>query len=514
VDTLARVAHRAESPLLQRLNRPWVAILAVAAIAAVVRLWGLSSPPTLVFDENYYAKAACIFVGGTDRYCKIESPNERAFRAQEWDVGSFVHPPLGKWTIALGIKAFGMDPFGWRIGSAVAGTLAVTGVALIAHLLFGRPLWTFLAGLLLALEHLSVVLSRQALLDVHVQLWIVAGFLCLVIDRRWIDVRTPRGPPAERDGSTPKVPSPLWRPWRYAAGIAFGAAVAVKWSGGLGMLTAIVVSLVWETSRRRERDTSIGSERRKAFVGALAQESFALVIAFVLIPTVVYVASYLPWLHHFDWKVGELLDQQLRVARYHLFELKTLAPDADTGALTPTHYGYSRPWTWLVMTRPVPLTWQDLGPNIRQLTAIGNPVVFWGSVWALPYLGWAWWRKREWVPGCILLAVLLQYLPWLLVARPQFFFYVAPFTPFLVLGLVYLLRDLSDARLIVREPGGAVATDPEGRPAVSVWHPYRPIAWTVVAAAVGLFMWFWPVLSWGVISDTRYQLILWFPGWR
>ena len=93
-------------------------------------------------------------------------------------MGSFVHPPLGKWTIALGIKAFGMDPFGWRIGSAIAGTLAVTGLALIAQLLFGRALWTFVAGLLLALEHLSVVLSRQALLDVHVQLWIVVGFLC------------------------------------------------------------------------------------------------------------------------------------------------------------------------------------------------------------------------------------------------------------------------------------------------------------------------------------------------
>jgi dolichyl-phosphate-mannose--protein O-mannosyl transferase len=487
-----------------------VAVLAVTAIAALVRVWGLSTPPMLVFDENYYAKAACIFVGGSDRVCKIESPNERAFREQEWDVGSFVHPPLGKWTIALGIKAFGMDPFGWRIGSAVAGTLAVTGVALIAQLLFGRPLWTFLAGLLLALEHLSMVLSRQALLDIHIQLWIVAGFLCLVLDRRWIDLRTGRHPPPGVGEDAP-VPSPVWRPWRYAAGVAFGAALAVKWSGGLGILAAIVVSMVWETSRRLRRDPS----RSRSFGRALAQDSFSLLIAFVLIPILVYVATYLPWLHHFDWRFGELLDQQLRVAKYHLFELKTLAPDPDTGALTPTHYGYSRPWTWLFMTRPLPLTWQDVGPSIRSLTAIGNPVVFWGSIWVLPYLAWAWRRKRDWVPGLILLAVLLQYLPWVLAARPQFFFYVAPFTPFLVLGLVYLLRDLSDARLIVREPDGAVATDPEtGRPAVSVWHPYRPIAWTVVLTAVGLFVWFWPVLTWMEISDTRSELILWFPGWR
>jgi dolichyl-phosphate-mannose-protein mannosyltransferase len=503
------VAHRAESPFPQRLNRPWVAILAVTAIAAVVRMWGVSSPPMLVFDENYYAKAACIFVGGSDQVCRIDSPNERAFREQEWDVGSFVHPPLGKWTIALGIKAFGMDPFGWRIGSAVAGTLAVTGVALIAQLLFGRPLWTFIGGLLLALEHLSVVLSRQALLDIHLQLWIVAGFLFLVLDRRWIDRRTHRAAPGDERG--PAVPSPLWRPWRYAAGFAFGAAVAVKWSGVLGLLAAVVVSLAWETSRRLRGD----STRGRAFGRALVQESFALVVAFVVIPVIVYVVTYLPWLHHFDWKVSEFFDQQLRVAKYHLFELKTLAVDPETGALTPTHYGYSRPWTWLVMTRPVPLTWEDVGPSIRDLLAIGNPVVFWGSVWALPYLAFAWWRKRDWVAGFFLMAVLLQYLPWLLVARPQFFFYVAPFTPFLVLGLVYMLRDLSDARLVVREPGGVVATDPEtGRPAVSVWHPYRPVAWAVVTAAVGLFVWFWPVLSWQLISDERFKLIVWFPGWR
>ena len=209
-----------------------MAILAVTAIAAVVRMWGLSSPPTLVFDENYYAKAACILVGGTDQVCKLDSPNERLFREQEWDVGSFVHPPLGKWTIALGIKAFGMDSFGWRIGSAVAGTLAVTGVALIAQLLFGRPLWTFIGGLLLALEHLSVVLSRQALLDIHLQLWVVAGFLCLVLDRRWIDIRTRRAPPEDQgdlrcplrcgDRGDMQPGSRSERPWRSSGRAASG----------------------------------------------------------------------------------------------------------------------------------------------------------------------------------------------------------------------------------------------------------------------------------------------------
>ena len=36
-----------------------------------------------------------------------------------------VHPEAGKWLIALGEKAFGMDPFGWRIAAAVVGALMV-----------------------------------------------------------------------------------------------------------------------------------------------------------------------------------------------------------------------------------------------------------------------------------------------------------------------------------------------------------------------------------------------------
>ena len=33
-------------------------------------------------------------------------------------------------------------------------------------------------------------------------------------------------------------------------------------------------------------------------------------------------------------------------------------------------------------------------------------------------------------------------------------------------------------------------------------------------AAVALFLWFWPVLSWQLISDERFKLIVWFPGWQ
>jgi dolichyl-phosphate-mannose--protein O-mannosyl transferase len=36
----------------------------------------------------------------------------------------------------------------------------------------------------------------------------------------------------------------------------------------------------------------------------------------------------------------------------------------------------------------------------------------------------------------------------------------------------------------------------------------------VVLAAVALFIWFWPVLTWMKITDAHQKLIVWFPGWN
>ena len=51
-----------------------------------------------------------------------------------------------------------------------------------------------MAGPLVALDGLNVVMSRVAMLDIHLSFWVVLGFLCLVLDRRWIDVRRRRSP--------------------------------------------------------------------------------------------------------------------------------------------------------------------------------------------------------------------------------------------------------------------------------------------------------------------------------
>ena len=431
--------HHAVSSLLERFNRPVVAILVVTAVTGILRFWDLGHPSRFVFDEVYYAKAGCILVGGSDRTCFIRSSDEHYWVEHKWDVGSWVHPPLGKWMTGLGIKAFGMDAFGWRFSSAVAGTLVATFVALIAYLLFGSVVWTYVAGLLVAVEHLNHVQARVALLDVHLEFWVVLGFLFLVLDRRWIERRTPAWVPdpdaPEPGGDEPpdamdelgfgdeepdpatevptagevvvarraakRVPSPIWRPWRFAAGVALGASVAVKWSGITALGAAVVLTYIWETSRRTRGDVS----RWRAFGRTIAVETFGMALAFAIVPVAVYVVTWLPWFNHFGWSLKAWWENQTASWDYHR-HLTEFALDSKTDTYTPTHPYYSKAWEWIPMLRPVSFYVRDLGPDIRQILSIGNPVIFWGTLWAIPYAAFSWWRKRDWSAGFIVVPFL------------------------------------------------------------------------------------------------------------
>lgn len=485
-------------------------MIGVAAIAGIIRFAAVDDPRELVFDEVYYAKAGCIQVtDASDDVCRVKPGDETYWLEREWDMGSWVHPPLGKLTIGLGIEMFSMSSFGWRFTSALAGIGVAVFTALMAQLLFAKPVWTFGAGLLIAVDGLNVVHSRIALLDIHLAFWVALGFLLLLCDRRWIDRRT--GAALEATESSPiRVPSPFFRPWRLAAGAAFGAAVAVKWSGAMAIPAAVALTYFWETTRRRVG----GLSYRGAIRRTLGLETLGVFIAFALVPLVAYTLTWIPWFVHYEPNLADWLNQHVDMIDYH-YDLRPTALDSKTDTLTPTHGYYSEVWTWIPMLRPVSYFVEDLGPDIRQILAIGNPVLFWGTVWTIPYCAWAWWRKRDWLPGLIVVAFAGLYLPWFLVARPQFFFYALPLTPFMALAAVYALRDLAAAFLVIRDRDtGEVALDPDtGEPAISRRKPYLPLVWGYFAAAVGLFLWMWPILTAGRISDTMWKARVWFRGW-
>lgn len=478
---------------VRRFNRPVFAILAVGLIAGYLRFTHLAYPEHRVFDEYYYTKSACILLGYSNDRCDINSADERFWRDNEWDTGAWVHPPLGKWMIAGGEVVFGTESLGWRASAAVAGTATVIFLAIIVQLLFASPIWTFTAGLLLATESLNLVHSRTGILDIFVAFWTVLVFVFLLLDRRWIERRTPDPAPAKTpieaaEGETPprkpRLPAPLWRPYRFAAGAAGGAAMATKWSGLTTFLTAIALGFAWEVMRRKRFGV------RSPVVSTLTMEGFGFVLALLVTPALVYTATYVPWFMHFDWDVQRWIEVQGKAARFHA-DLKATNEQGQ-----PWHAYFSPAWKWILLSRPV-YYYGAFTDGIRQVIyAHGNPAIFWGSLAAIPYVTYAWWRRRDWRASFILVTLAGLYLPWFLVSRPQFLFYATPITPFFVLAVVYALRDLSQMHV-----------------AGSRSRPFLPVVVGFVAASVILFLWFWPILTAAPVTDAEFALRTWFTSW-
>lgn len=447
-------------PAMSASRTAGLAIAAVTLLAGLTRFAGLSEPDRKVFDEVYYASDGCWYAGIDYEECDLEADVER----------SWVHPPLGKQIIALGIDAFGNRPLGWRAAAAAAGTATVALVGVLGFLLFGSALWAGLSALLASTEHLLFVQSRIAMLDIFLAMFVVLGFTLLVADRRRADAARERAP----DPRAAIVRG--WRPLLLLAGASFGAAVAVKWSGVLALAGAAILAVAWARTR------AVGWERPLAT--GLRREGPILYVGLLVVPFLAYSLTWIPWLADRGFDLAELVRHHGGMAGYHL-GLDTVGERGQ-----PIHPYMSSAWTWLLLLRPVAYFWQGDPSCCAEILGIGNPALFWGALLFLPYLAVSWRLQRDWRAGAILVPVLSQFLPWLLVARPLFLFYMTPVAPFLALGAVYAIRDL--ARL-----------------GVARWITL-PAAGLLVVVSVGVFVFFWPVLTGDSISLDEWWRRIWF----
>jgi len=149
----------------------WVSAIAVFLLALFLRLWKLGTPDEFAFDETYYAKDAWSLLNHGYVRHYVPKADEKILGGQTSDLwlddpSMTVHPEVGKWMIALGEKAFGLDPFGWRVASAVVGSLMVLMLCRLVRRLTGSTMLGCVAGLLLCFDGMHLVLSRQALLDI------------------------------------------------------------------------------------------------------------------------------------------------------------------------------------------------------------------------------------------------------------------------------------------------------------------------------------------------------------
>lgn len=438
----------------QALNRRTLEIIGFIAVlitAAITRLWNLSYPSKLVFDETYYVKdALTLSIEGHEKSWPdganpaFESGNVLGYLG---DSAFVVHPPLGKWLIASGMWVFGPESsFSWRISVAVFGVLTVLLLMLVAKKLFQSNAMALIAGLFMAVDGLAMVMSRTALLDGFLTFFLLLGFYFFLVDQSHSRVAIARALAAGEKGI-------LWfRPWLLLTGITLGLASSVKWSG-LYLLAGIGLYLVFSEALLRRRSGQEGW----GFIGI----GYQGVLSFLnLVPVAIfaYIATWSGWIlgsagYARSWAdenqlpgVFELLPNWLQslwhyhevIYRFHI-------------NLTTEHNYEAHPIGWLLGLRPTAFFYESLANGeagcqsmagcSSAITALGNPLIWLGATVSLIYLTIRYVRVRERVVGLVLLGVASLYLPWLLLSsRTVFQFYSISFLPWLILGLVLTLR--------------------------------------------------------------------------
>ena len=485
----------------------WVAALGITLVAGLLRFWHLSQPRGKMFDEIYYAcDSQSLLKHGVevalkgDQACTPKSPIEPGF---------VVHPPFGKWIIGLGQSLFGYNETGWRVMSALLGTLTVLVLIRAARRLFGSTLLGCVAGLLLALDGMAFVFSRTALLDGILTFFVVVAFACLVADRddgrRRLADRLEADPEGAASGRGPRLG---FRWWRLGAAVALGLACSVKWSGVYFLALFPLLSYAWDLSARRAAGIS------QAWVAALRRDALPAVALFFVLAPLVYLATWTGWFmadahHAWDRDFAQTYNDHwfgvpdaLRSwVHYHHAILQF-----HTGL--HSHHPYqSHPLGWLVLARPVAFFYTapkfgELGCTSatagcsREVLGIGTPAIWWASIPALVLMAWYWVSRRDWRAATFLLCFLVGFVPWIfsdLDHRTMFNFYALPLVPFMVLAITYVL-----GRVI----GPADADD--GR---RTWGAVAAGAYVLLV--VLNFFYLYPVLVGEVIPYEHWHKLMW-----
>ncbi len=400
------------------------------------------------FDEVYHARTAYEYINGIEAY--------------EW-----THPPLGKLIIAIGIKIFGMNPFGWRVMGTIVGILMLPILYVMAKMLFKKTGYAAFATILLSFDFMHFTQTRIATIDVYATFFIMLMYLFMYkFYEENYNVCTVK------------------KPFKYLAfaGLCFGLGVASKWTcvyAGVGLAVIFAIYMVKRFMEYRRYET-------EKYMENTIKVLLWCVLFFVIIPAAIYVLSYLPYafLETNEFTFSNIWRIQKNMFNYH-------------SGLEAEHY-FSSPWyEWPLMIKPM---WYHItrlpGERIMTISAFGNPAVWWIGIPAtaatLYYVITD--RKNSKAGWLILIGYAAQYLPWVLIGRIVFIYHYFPSVPFVVLMITYTLKKIYETA--------------KNKKAVVLG------AGVYVTVVIVLFVMFYPAIS-GAETDQSYikNVLTWFDGW-
>ena len=396
----------------------------ILLLTALIRFWNLGTPDKLVFDEVYY-------VDGAKDY--LNNGVETTKGAAEF----VVHPPVGKWLIALGIQILGDSPAGWRLSAAIFGTFSILLIYFVALRLFSSQFLALVSAGLMSIDGLHLVMSRTALLDIFLMFFLLAAFLALLHERHIV------------------------------AALLLGLALGTKWSA-IYFIAAILIYLLVINRRRA--------------------------LLYLPIIPITYFFTWSGWLiSDKGWSRDYSSNPLISLFQYHREIL-----NFHTG-LTTEHSYEASPWNWLVLGRPTSFFYESpksCGAEScsQEILAMGTPIIWWFGLIALFITLGYFITRRERGAGLILLALLSNYLPWLLFPeRTTFYFYAIAFLPYLILAITYSIK---------------LYLEDEAKQPKRIQNVYAALGLTAL-----IFAYFAPVYLGIVLTYDDWYSRMWLPSW-
>lgn len=534
-------AHRRQAPLaweglcgLTRVDVLW--IIGLTAATAALLYANINRPAERIFDEIYYARSAQEYIHHLPQF--------------EW-----THPPLSKLLLTIGALIYKVDPIGARLMSALFGTLTVPLLYAFAKRLFSSTAAAVTAVLLLISSGYFYVQARIATPEIFVAFFALATIYCMYrfwIASQM--VRTPggviypdgsrisgnevlfdhgerlalKGAKIESEGSTTvwsssgarvddEVASIQWRDdgtiagtmrgmplrdtqawvfWLVMTSIAVACVISSKWNGLFDLLGIWVIALAVTLQRRLpwvpERTMQKGdSPIRFIWGNAYGFRLPLFVVATVVITSIVYVLTYIPFWHDgTNSGVGhatlrDLMTLQSVMYHYH-HDLKA------------THPYSSAWWTWPFELRPVSYYYHVFSgvtpPNevVAEVLAVPNPIMWLVQVLTVPAAAWLAWRARHKGMLLCVAAYFFQWLPWIASTRIDFQYNFYPNTAIVCLCTAYVLLHLWQS------------AEREGS------KPMKAVIAGYVAACLALFVFFMPVLNAERMPWKQWDARIWY----
>jgi len=302
------------------------------------------------------------------------------------------HPLLGEQIIAISIKLFGMNPFGWRFASVIFGAFFIIVIYYFSLYLFNNTLYAFTSAYLMLYSFMHFTLSRVGLIDTFGAFFTLCSFWLLLIFIKKQKLI-----------------------WLFLSSVFYGLASSVKWVAALSALGYIAIAIYLILSHY---------PLRKKF------QKYKLIaygiLNYALVSPIIYLLSFFYIYIHSNFT--SIIKYQINMFNYHK-------------NLSATH-PYSSPWwSWPLDIKPL-CTYRNIqGDVFSSITIFGNPAIFWISIVSLIYLFYSFTKKANIEKAIIIFGFISLYLPYIFVNRIMFIYHYYYAIPFVILAIVYSIKE-------------------------------------------------------------------------